>query len=244
MSTTSQQWGQGEEGQVGRAMLWKDGGSSSQALPAPLTALISLLKGSKVYQDAKSGFPVKDILAGLGSNLGQHQIKKLFYILYFQQSASAYSTTPVTKNLLACHWISVWKSDSFVKFRGPAGRAKALIKQRANVHEKTKQWKFTYCRETRCSHFSGLNCPLDHAVSFKGKAGRWVSQPPRASLSLPSLSSTTQTFQQCLPTPSLWTAQEDISRRIIHFKSNSQRPDLDHLQHIWEVRISGWQETF
>lgn len=150
----------------------------------------------------------------------------------------------MTKNLLACHWISIWKSDSFVKFRGPAGSAKALIKPRANVHEKTKQWKFTYCRETRCSHFPGLNCLLDCAASFRGKAGRWAPQPLRASLLLPSASSTSQSFQQCWPTPSLWTTQENISRSLILFKPNSQRLDLDHLQHIWDVRISGCQETF
>lgn len=82
MSTASQQWGWGEEGKVGRAMLWKDGGSSCQALPAPLSALISLPKGSVGDQDAKSGSPVKDILAGLGSNLGKQQIKSLLYFIF------------------------------------------------------------------------------------------------------------------------------------------------------------------
>lgn len=68
---------------MGKATLWKDGGSSCQAFPAPLTALKSLLKGSVVHQDAKSGFPVKDILADLGSNLGKHQIKNSFIFYIF-----------------------------------------------------------------------------------------------------------------------------------------------------------------
>lgn len=68
-SSSQQGLGRGGKGPEGNGLeRW---GCSCQALPAPLSALASLLKGSVAQPGEMSQFPVKGILACLGSNRGK-----------------------------------------------------------------------------------------------------------------------------------------------------------------------------
>lgn len=67
--------GVGVRGKAGEGSVMEGWGSSCQAIPAPLSALFSLLKGLVARQGAMSLFPVKDILASLGSNLSKLSIR-------------------------------------------------------------------------------------------------------------------------------------------------------------------------